>query len=170
MLGIWTWGDRMIGADETTELWRPRYSRICFKSRLLCPHSSKKDIIMQKADLAQKIFFTVLEVSHVFREVHRAEDPRHRQGWGGQDRERHEEGLSKKSFFNGQIPASFYLFHSFQKHILHCKSVGFSGIRTRIVRIEGDHADHLTTTTAAPIHFAIGWLKQHLRKLLLSTY
>ena len=28
-------------------------------------------------------------------------------------------------------------------------SVGFSGIRTRIVRVEGEHADHLTATTMA---------------------
>ena len=28
------------------------------------------------------------------------------------------------------------------------KIVNFSGIRTLIVRVEGKHADHLTTTTA----------------------
>ena len=27
------------------------------------------------------------------------------------------------------------------------KNVGFSGIRTWIIRVEGEHADHLTTTT-----------------------
>ena len=34
------------------------------------------------------------------------------------------------------------------KHKLYRKSVGVRGIRTRILRIEGEHADHLTTTTA----------------------
>ena len=28
------------------------------------------------------------------------------------------------------------------------KTVGFSGIQTRIVKVEGEHADHLTTATA----------------------
>ena len=30
------------------------------------------------------------------------------------------------------------------------KTAGLSGIRTRIVRVEGEHADHLTATTAPP--------------------
>ena len=34
------------------------------------------------------------------------------------------------------------------KHNLYRKTVGISGIRTRIVGVEGEHADHLTTTTA----------------------
>ena len=38
-------------------------------------------------------------------------------------------------------------FSSFQKQILQ-KTVGFSGIQTQIVGVEGEHADHLTTTTA----------------------
>ena len=40
---------------------------------------------------------------------------------------------------NGPTPASFSLFFK------HKKTAGFSGIRTRIVGIEGKHADHLTT-------------------------
>ena len=40
----------------------------------------------------------------------------------------------------------FVYFRSFQT-INRIKTVNFSGIRTRIVRIEGEHADHLTTTT-----------------------
>ena len=40
-----------------------------------------------------------------------------------------------------------WLFSSFSSN---CKmlNVDFSGIQTRIVRVEGEHADHLTTTTA----------------------
>ena len=45
-------------------------------------------------------------------------------------------------------PGLFFYFRSFQTQILQKKTVGFSGIRTRIVGLEGDHADHLTTTTA----------------------
>ena len=35
------------------------------------------------------------------------------------------------------------------------KSCGFSGIRTRIVRVEGEHADHLTNTTAQKIYMRV---------------
>ena len=38
-------------------------------------------------------------------------------------------------------------FHSF-KHKCYRKTVGFSRIQTQIVGVEGEHADHLTTTTA----------------------
>ena len=52
-------------------------------------------------------------------------------------------------FLNGSTPASFLVyFHSFQTQFLQKKTVGVSGIRTRIVGVEGKHADHLTTTTA----------------------
>ena len=51
------------------------------------------------------------------------------------------------SFFNGESPASFCLF-SFFSNNLQNKTVDFIGIRTRIVRVVGGHADHLTTTTA----------------------
>ena len=52
-------------------------------------------------------------------------------------------------FKNGPTPASFFVyFCSFQTQNLQKKTVGFSGIRTRIVRVEGKHADHQTTTTA----------------------
>ena len=40
----------------------------------------------------------------------------------------------------------FDYFRSFQT-IYRINTVGFSGIRTRIVGVEGEHADHLTTTT-----------------------
>ena len=42
---------------------------------------------------------------------------------------------------------SLFIFVLF-KHSFYRKNLGFSGIRTRIVRVEGEHADHLTTTTA----------------------
>ena len=42
----------------------------------------------------------------------------------------------------------FVHFCSFQKQNLQKKTVDFSGIQTRIVRVEGKQTDHLTTTTA----------------------
>ena len=48
---------------------------------------------------------------------------------------------------NGPLQASFYLFSFFIKLFLHNKIVIFSGIRTRIVAVDGEHADQLTTTT-----------------------
>ena len=61
----------------------------------------------------------------------------------------------KKMFINvyyfkqiGQPKPLFVYFSSFQIQILQKKTVGFSGIRTRIDKVEGKHADHLTTTTA----------------------
>ena len=51
-------------------------------------------------------------------------------------------------FLNGPTPASFCLFLLFTNTKFTEETVGFSGIRTRIVRVEGEHADHFTTTTA----------------------
>ena len=48
----------------------------------------------------------------------------------------------------GQPRPLFVYFKYFKTQILQKKTEGFSRIRTRIVRVEGDHADHLTTTTA----------------------
>ena len=48
-------------------------------------------------------------------------------------------------FKKSRPPASFvYCYRSFQIQ----KNVHFSGIRTQMVGVEGEHADHLTTTTA----------------------
>ena len=51
----------------------------------------------------------------------------------------------KKKWAN---PGLFFVYFRFFKHNNTEKTVGFSGIRTRIVGVEGEHADHLTTTTA----------------------
>ena len=55
----------------------------------------------------------------------------------------------KKVFFikMGHPRPLFVYFRSFQT-IYRIKTVDFSGIRTRIVRVEGENADHSTTTTA----------------------
>ena len=45
----------------------------------------------------------------------------------------------------GQPRPLFVYFHCFQTQIVHEKTVGFSGIRIRIVGVEGEQADHLTT-------------------------
>ena len=49
---------------------------------------------------------------------------------------------------NGPTPASFCLFLFFSNTIFTEKTADISGIGTRIVRVEGEHADHLTTTMA----------------------
>ena len=49
---------------------------------------------------------------------------------------------------NGPTSASFFIyFRSFQTQIL-MKKLNTNGIRTRVVGMEGEHADHLITTTA----------------------
>ena len=47
----------------------------------------------------------------------------------------------------GHSRALFVYFRHFQT-IYRIKTVDFSGIRTRIVRVEGEYADHFTTATA----------------------
>ena len=55
----------------------------------------------------------------------------------------------------GQPRPLFVYFRSFKHNIIE-KALGFSEIQTRIVGVEGEHADHLTTTTA---RFIYVWLK-----------
>ena len=55
-------------------------------------------------------------------------------------------GLIKK--INGPTPASFLLIFVLFKHKFYRKTVDVSGIQIRNIRVEGEHADHLTTTTA----------------------
>ena len=54
--------------------------------------------------------------------------------------------LPVKLVFNGLTPASFGFITFFLKNKFQ-QNYSFSGIRTQIVRVEGGHADHLTTTT-----------------------
>ena len=48
----------------------------------------------------------------------------------------------------GQPRPLFVYSCSFQTHFFTEKTADISGIGTRIVRVEGEHADHLTTTMA----------------------
>ena len=50
--------------------------------------------------------------------------------------------LSVRSFKNDPFLVSFVIF------TYYWKTVGFGGIRTRIVRVEGQHADHLTNPSS----------------------
>ena len=61
----------------------------------------------------------------------------------------------KKWAYPGLFLFIFVLF----KHKFYRKTVGVSGIRTRIVGVEGKHADHLTTTTAQVV-FNVGLVNQ----------
>ena len=47
-----------------------------------------------------------------------------------------------------QLRPLFLLIFVLFKYELYRKNCGFSRFRTQIVRVEGEHADHLTTTTA----------------------
>ena len=51
-------------------------------------------------------------------------------------------------FTNGPTPASFCLFSFLSNTKFTEKTVGVSGIQSWIVGEEGEHADHLTTTSA----------------------
>ena len=55
---------------------------------------------------------------------------------------------SRAGFLNVPTPASFCLFSFFSSTIFTENTAGVSGIWTRIVGIEGEPADQLTTTTA----------------------
>ena len=57
---------------------------------------------------------------------------------------------------NGPRSASFGLFLFFSNTIFTEITVGFSGIRTLIIIVEGKHADHLTTSTAHR-HYIVTW-------------
>ena len=57
-------------------------------------------------------------------------------------------------FLNGPTPASFCFFYLF-KHKFYRKTIGFSGILLRFDGVEGEHADHLTTTTAHWFHLLL---------------
>ena len=60
-------------------------------------------------------------------------------------------------FFNWAIPCIFFILFCYCQAILHNnKLVDFSGIRTRIVGVEGKHADRLTTTTIHNFFFRLG--------------
>ena len=50
----------------------------------------------------------------------------------------------------GPTQVSFCSFLFFSNTNFTGKTEDFSGIQTRIVGVEGEHADHLTTTTARP--------------------
>ena len=56
---------------------------------------------------------------------------------------------------NGLTPASFCLFSFCSNRNFTEKTVGVSRIQTWIVRVESNHADHLTTTTALAWSFYI---------------
>ena len=51
-------------------------------------------------------------------------------------------------FFKWANPGLFLFIFGFSTTNFTEKTVGFSGTRTRIVGLEGEHVDHLTPTTA----------------------
>ena len=57
----------------------------------------------------------------------------------------------------GQSPISFLLIFVLFRQYYRIKAVGFNGIWARIIKVEGQHADHLTTIT----------VKVHLSFILL---
>ena len=53
-------------------------------------------------------------------------------------------------FLKGADPGLLFVYFVLFKHNFTEKTVGFSGIQTRIIRLEGVHCDHLTTNTTPP--------------------
>ena len=56
----------------------------------------------------------------------------------------------------GQSRPIFVYFRSFQIQFYR-NNLDLSGIRTQIVRVEGEHTDHLTTTTAHLPQMLVHW-------------
>ena len=56
----------------------------------------------------------------------------------------------------------FCLFRSFQQQ-LYRKVVDFSGIRIRIIRVQGEHADHSATTKTLRSGFSSPYIKEFLQ-------
>ena len=63
--------------------------------------------------------------------------------------------LPENWFLKWANPGPFLFVFVLFKHKFYRKTACFSRIRTRIVRVEGEHADHLTTTTALKIVFTL---------------
>ena len=61
----------------------------------------------------------------------------------------------QRTFLSGPAPASFCLFSFFSHTNFIEKTVGIRGIQTRIIGVEGEHADHLTTTTAQALRVVV---------------
>ena len=72
-----------------------------------------------------------------------------------------------KLFKNEPTSASFWLLSFFFKQKFYTKNVGFSRIRTRIDRVEGEHADHLTT--AAIMYEALSCNMNRVYKMPTTT-
>ena len=61
----------------------------------------------------------------------------------------------------------FPYFRSFQIHV-YISIVDVSGIRTQIVGVEGEHADHLTTTMAQVLKLFVTFFLQKLLEYLAT--
>ena len=71
------------------------------------------------------------------------------------------------NFLNGPTRPLFCLFLFFSNTHFYSKTLGFSRIRTRIVRVEGEHADCLTTTTDLPLKFYFSRWNQDQKTLTI---
>ena len=69
-------------------------------------------------------------------------------------------------FFNGGTPASFCFYFLSFKLQFYKKIVDFSRVRTRIVGIEGEHDDHLTTTTALNMNMHLQFVHLSLSEVV----
>ena len=58
----------------------------------------------------------------------------------------------ESSFINWPVPASFSFVCIIFKKCLAIEIVNFKGSQTQIVRVEGEHADHLTTMGSLKIN------------------
>ena len=60
--------------------------------------------------------------------------------------------------FNWAISGLFLVVFVHFKQLYRIKTIEFSGIQTRIVVVEGKHADHLTTALYLPSLHIMSWL------------
>ena len=70
-------------------------------------------------------------------------------------------------FFKWTKPGLFLFIFVLFKQKFYIKTVGVSGIQTRIVGVEGEHADHFTTTTAKYLTFLPSWTYSRYEEFML---
>ena len=78
-------------------------------------------------------------------------------------------------FFKKRANPGLFLFILVFSITIYRKIVDLSGIRTRIVGVEGEHADHLTTTTAhlyllLKFYFSFEHTKIHEKEAGVGTF
>ena len=69
----------------------------------------------------------------------------------------------------GRLRPLFVYFRYFSNLNFEEKNVGFSGIQTRIVRVEGKHADHFTITATARTAYGLSLTVYYFLIILVAV-